>query len=88
VIGTIEKASLKELGLSAKPIQLSGQVESDIRYQYRSQLEATLAFRNAAISVRDELLPLDSLVVQINNTELQKNITVHSNEFSAYLRGQ
>ena len=88
VIGTIEKASLKELGLSAKPIQLSGQVESDIRYQDRSQLKATLAFRNAAISVRDELLPLDSLVVQINNTELQKNITVHSNEFSAYLKGQ
>ena len=88
VSGTVEKASLKELGLSTKDIQLSGQIESDIHYQDRDQLEALLAFRKAAIAVEEELLPLDSLVVQISHTAAQKNIAVHSNEFTAYLKGQ
>ncbi|MFM8709944.1 MAG: hypothetical protein ACKOC7_01605, partial [Sphingomonadales bacterium] len=88
VAGVVEKASLKELRLSTKDIQLSGQIESDIRYSNNNEVEATLAFRNAAISVQEELLPLDSLIVQVSNTAAQKSISVLSNEFSAHLKGQ
>jgi len=88
ISGIVEKASLKELQLSAKDIQLSGQIESDIQYQDASQLEATLAFRNAAITVKEELLPLDSLIIQVSNTASQKNISILSNEFNIHLKGQ
>lgn len=86
--GRIEKADLKELRLTDKDIQLSGLIETKIQYVNRDVLDATLAFRNAAVALQEELLPLDSLVVQINNTTEQKNITLHSNEFNASLKGQ
>ncbi|MFM7645110.1 MAG: translocation/assembly module TamB domain-containing protein [Sphingomonadales bacterium] len=86
--GKIEKADLKELGLSGKNIQLTGFIDSDIRYADKETVDATLAFRNAAVVWQEELLPLDSLVVQINNTAEQKNISVASNEFNASLKGR
>jgi len=88
VTGSIEKASLKELGLSEKDIQLSGRIESSVQFAAKDVLEGSLAFRNAAVAVQEEILPLDSLVVAINNSTAQKNIEVRSNEFNARLSGQ
>jgi hypothetical protein len=88
VTGRIDRASLKELGLSEKDIQLAGNINSDIRYQDDERITATVAFRHAAITVQEELLPLDSLVVQVHNTPQQKDISIYSNEFNASLKGQ
>ena len=86
--GIIERASLKDLRLAKKDIVVSGKIESAIRYTSLDELEGTFAFRKAAISVEEELLPLDSLVLNVLNTRSQKNIKINSNEFSATLSGQ
>lgn len=86
--GVIEKAALKDLRLTEKDIVLSGKIESAIRYKNMEELEGTLAFRNAAITVEEELLPLDSLVVMALITQTKKDIKINSNEFNATLSGQ
>lgn len=86
--GIIEKASLKELRLTDRDIQLSGKIESSLRYANNEAFNGSLAFRNAAISLQEELLPLDSLLLEVNSTPTQKNIQLNSNEFTATLRGR
>jgi TamB, inner membrane protein subunit of TAM complex len=86
--GSVEKASLKELGLAERDIQLSGKIESNVLYGENDLLEGTLAFRNTMIAVQEEILPLDSLVVEVHQTQEQKNIEIRSNEFNARLQGQ
>lgn len=86
--GSVEKASLKELQLSEKDLQVSGNIAASVAYSSPNDLNGFIAIRDAAISLQDEILPLDSLLIQVNTTPEKKSILIASNEFSASLQGQ
>lgn len=86
--GSVQKASLKDLQLSKKDIELSGNMAARVQYASTNELHGFLAIRDAAISLQEELLPLDSLYIEVNNTSEKKNLSIASNEFNAYLDGQ
>jgi hypothetical protein len=86
--GTIEKANLQALQLTASPLLVKGQIAADVSGQTMNTLDGSIRLFNAIVLNGEEILPLDSLSITATPVKNGRRVEILSNEFQGWLEGQ
>ena len=86
--GQIEKADFKALRISKLPIQFRGLINANLQGYNLADLEGAVTLRSITLLHDEDVLPIDSLQLVVQNSLDNKRIGLATNELQGWIDGR